>query len=92
MKILYDNTNGKIYYAVKDSDYYWFEHSTNIPLTVLDVEEIEDNKTLCHDLKEKISHRAGGKLDDSGETKYTVDKGVIKEKVGWTETSLDNIT
>ena len=91
MKILYDNTNGKIYYTVRDVDYFWFTHSTNIPLTVLDVEEIEENKTLCHDLKEKIGHYAGGKVDDSGDGKYTIDKGAIKEKANWEEKIEDNL-
>ena len=91
MKILYNNTTGKIYYTVRDSDYYWFEHSTNVPLTVLDSPETEENKVVNKDLMKQIGHRVGGKEDDTGAGKYTVDKGVVKEKENWVQSQLDGI-
>jgi len=38
MKIFYDPQTGEIYYVVKDVDYPYFTHSTNIPLEIVERE------------------------------------------------------
>lgn len=77
MKILYDKKTGKVYYAVKDRDIFWFHHTTNIPLTELEIEETEENKNLCHDVIKNYR-----KVDENSDGKFTVDNGsvIIKEE------------
>ena len=41
MKIFYDQ-KGEIYYAVKDIDYPYFTHSTNIPLEIGEIPEDDE--------------------------------------------------
>ncbi|MCR4287935.1 MAG: hypothetical protein NUW09_07975, partial [Deltaproteobacteria bacterium] len=69
MKILYNSTDGKIYYAVPDRDWFYFKHSTNITLTAMAIDELDPaNKALCIDLL-----RMAGKVDAGGLNKYYID-------------------
>lgn len=86
MKIYYDNNTGKIYYAVKDKDVFWFSHTTNIPLTELDIEEIDDNKDQCHDVMKNYK-----KLDEKGEGKFTIEEGVVVTNNSFEEYNFDTI-
>lgn len=85
MKILYSEIDGKIFYAVPDKDYFFFTHSTNVPLVELDIDELApDNRTLCVNVINTI-----GKTDDVKELKYIVSEGVLQEKEGWVEEIID---
>ncbi|HCJ66981.1 MAG TPA: hypothetical protein DHV62_06570, partial [Elusimicrobia bacterium] len=51
MKLYYDNS-GDVYYTVYDKDIFGFAHTTNIPLSEFDIDEINpDNKNVCIDIK-----------------------------------------
>lgn len=83
MKILYDATDGKIYHAVPDKDWFYFRHSTNIPLTEMPVDELAPaNQTVCQDLRQVVY-----KVDAQGLNKYYIDTatGIIMERAGWLE-------
>lgn len=82
MKVLYNATDGKIFYAVYDKDWFSFSHTTNIALTERTIDELDPlNKALCLDL-----YRMQGRVDVAGENKYHVDgMGQLVEKVGWQE-------
>jgi hypothetical protein len=90
MKILYaqqeyEAGKHKIYYAVYDNDWFKFSHTTNIPLDIMEIDEIApDNKAICQDLV-----KTRGKTDKSGESKYHIEiennEPVIYEKEGWVE-------
>lgn len=87
MKILYDNTNGKIYYSVYDTDWFKFSHSTNIPLTEFTVDEINpDNKAICQDLRKYGNQH---RLDINGNPKYYMHDNLgvweLHEKTDWQE-------
>ena len=70
-----------IYYAVWDRDVFSFEHTTNIPLSEMEIDEIADNKALCVDLAKRLY-----KEDAEGDRKYYVDAGGnIVAKDGWEE-------
>lgn len=87
MKILYDNKTGKIYYVVPDYKWYWFKHSTSIPLTEMTIEETPENKEQCIDL-----YRNYYRIDEEGEGKYKIDKGIITEKENWEEYIVEDLT
>lgn len=82
MRILYDATDGKIFYAVYDRDWFAFSHTTNVPLTEIIIDELDPaNKTICFDLV-----KTQNKVDDTNEGKYYVDaSGALMEKAGWVE-------
>jgi|GEM_PF-5679984 len=70
-----------IYYAVLDTEDFTFSHSTQAAMSTLDIDEIEDNKTLCQDIRRYL-----GKRDAEGDPKYHVKTDLtIVEKEGWTE-------
>jgi len=81
MKLLYDS-NGEIYYAVYDVDYFKFTHSTNIPLTEFQIDEVDpDNKLVCLDLLRSVF-----KKDVNGLGKYYIDAdGDLHSRDGWQE-------
>lgn len=84
MKILYNNQDGKIFYAVPDKELFWFTHSTNIPLLTFEIDEVDPiNKDICLDLR-----RTAGRVDETGEGKYYLSGGVLMEKEGWTEYNI----
>lgn len=80
MKILYSDS-GKIYHAVPDNDWFYFSHSTNIPLVEMIIDELApSNKSICIGLRKTI-----GKVDIDGDEKYKVIGGELQEKEGWEE-------
>lgn len=80
MKILYPK-DGEIFYAVYDADWFRFTHSTNVPLSILSIAEIDPvNKGICIDLV-----RTCGRVDVNGRGKYYVSDGVLYEREGWQE-------
>lgn len=86
MKILYNATDGKIFYAVYDRDLFAFSHTTNIPLTEMTIDEIDPvNKPLCLDL-----YRTQNKTDAEGENRFRVDgAGQLTEKADWKEEAVN---
>lgn len=83
MKILYDATDGKIYHAVPDRDWFYFKHSTNIPLTEMVIDELAPvNQAACQDLSRTVY-----KVDGNGLGKYYIDTatGSLMERDGWVE-------
>lgn len=85
MKILYNNLDGKIFYAVPDRDWFWFRHTTNIPLSEMAIDEIDPtNKAICLDLV-----RTCNKVDEVGDGKYALIGGVLQEKINWIEKQYD---
>ena len=81
MKLLYDDATGKIYYAVPDVRCFYFSHTTNIPLTDMNIDElIPNNQALCIDLRKTIN-----KVDAINDAKYKIDSGQLVEKEGWAE-------
>ena len=81
IKLLYNDKDGHIYYAVPDNEYFYFTHTTNVPLSIFEIDEIgPDNKAVCIDLRRTV-----GKVDENGDLKYIVSDGILMEKEGWTE-------
>ena len=82
MKLLYNEIDGKIFYAVPDDKWFYFSHSTNIPLTEKSIDEVDpDNKDLCIDLIKTLN-----KVDASGDAKYYIDvDGDLAVVDGWVE-------
>ena len=82
MKLLYNAVDGKIFYAVYDSDWFKFSHSTHIALTEKAIDEVDpENKALCQDISRSLN-----KVDVSGNAKYYIDgDGDIAEVDGWEE-------
>lgn len=79
MKLFYNNQDGKIFYAVKNNDLFWFTHSANIPLNEFGIDEIDPvNKALCIDLVRTVN-----KIDNVGDNKYKIEAGQLIEKEGW---------
>ena len=68
-----------IYHAVLNRDAITFTHSTNVPLSEMTVDEIDDNKDLINDLARTL-----GKTDADDDCKYYIDAtGDIVEKENW---------
>lgn len=83
MKILYNASDGEIYHAVRDSDYFYFSHSTNVALAEVSIDELAPvNQALCRDLLHNV-----GRIDGTGKGKYYVDTatGDLMERTGWQE-------
>ncbi len=85
MKVLFDSTTGKIYYAIPDKSWFMFHHSTNIPLTEFEIEEIlPNNQGVAIDLVAKL-----GKVDSIGDPKYYMFNNAgtweLHLKDGWEE-------
>jgi len=83
MKILYNNLDGKIYYSVYNTDWFKFQHSTNIPLTEFEIDEVDpDNKMVCLDLKK---YGNAWKTDINGQGKYYIENNELFSRDGWEE-------
>jgi len=85
MKLLFDATTGKPYYAVYDSDWFKFRHTTNIPLTEFEIDEVDpDNKDICFNLS-RNTHRVNA--DGDGKYYLTLNGDVweLHEREGWEE-------
>lgn len=85
MRVLFDSTTGKIYYPVPDRDWFMFHHSTNIPLTEFEIEEIlPNNQGACIDMV-----KVQGKTDAAGDAKYYMFNNAgtweLHIKDGWEE-------
>lgn len=86
MKVYYGtaaDVNGHhyIYDAVYDRDAFSKGHSVNIPVSVLEIDEVVGNKDLCRSIAESLHKR-----DVDDECRYYVDDGGnVVEKEGWTE-------
>lgn len=85
MKILYDST-GKIFYAVYDREYFKFIHTTNIPLSVFAIDEVEANKNICSDLASNIN-----KVNSDGLGKHYIQDGELYSRDGWVERMEEDI-
>jgi len=87
MILLYRTTaiGGKhlLHYAVWDAAYDTFVHSTNVPLSELEIDEAE-NAALCVDLDHYIN---GPFKNSSGDKKYYIDEtlGTLHEEDGWVQ-------
>ncbi|MBE7414742.1 MAG: hypothetical protein HS130_05715 [Deltaproteobacteria bacterium] len=58
MRLLFNPADGEIFYAIRDADWFWFAHTTNIPLAEFDIDEVApENKDICMDLR-----RVAGRL------------------------------
>jgi hypothetical protein len=81
MKILYYNQTGKIFYAVYDGGWFAFSHTTNIQLTLFEIDEIApDNKNICIDLVITLN-----KKDINGLKKYYIENGELYLRDEWVE-------
>ena len=79
MKILYNNLDGKIFYVVPDKDWFYFRHTTNIPLAELQIDEIApENQDTCLDLVRTLN-----KTDINGQGKYYIENGELYSRDGW---------
>jgi hypothetical protein len=79
MKLFYNGT--KIYYAVYDRDLFSFTHTTNLPLSEFDIDEISSiNKTVCADLV-----RNNDKTDINGLGKYYIENNELHLRDNWEE-------
>lgn len=83
MRILYNSQDGKIFYAVRDVDWFYFIHSTNIPLSIKIIDEVAPaNQAICQDLRIMV-----GRVDKNGAGKYYIDTTTMNlmEREGWKE-------
>lgn len=81
MRLLYNSEDGEIFYAVPERDWFWFAHTTNIALSLFEIDEVApENKDICIDLR-----RVTGKADAEGRGKYYMSGGRLYEREGWTE-------
>jgi len=82
MKLLYNQDNGEIFYAVYDSDLFKFTHSTNIPLSEFQIDEVDpENKLICLGLSRSVF-----KKDENGLGKYYIDEdGDLNQREDWQE-------
>lgn len=81
MKLLYNAVNGEIFYIIPDRDAFMFRHTTTIPLSEFEIDEVSpDNQNPCHDL-----YKMQGKRDINGLGKYYIQGGELYERDGWEE-------
>ena len=80
MKLYYEPITGDVYYAVYSKDEFSFSHTTNIPLSLFEIDEIEGNPDLCRDLK-----RTEWKFNEQGQRKYYILANELYSRDGWTE-------
>ena len=84
MKILFNPIDGEIFYAVKESDFPFFTHSTNIDLSVGELSETDETlRQIRSDLYLTV-----GRKDAQGQGKYYVEKGEIIEREKWEEKEI----
>ena len=90
MKILFEPATGEIYYAVKDTDWAYFTHETNIPLEIAELAETEENRQILADV-----WATQGRKDKEGRGKYYIqiekDTAYLEEREGWEEIMPDNL-
>jgi len=83
MKIFYDPKTGEIYYAVKDIDYPYFTHSTNVPL---EIGEIPENDETYRAVRVALLE-SQGRRDKEGKGRFYIDTTTMEvvEREGWQE-------
>lgn len=88
MKILFNMADGAIFYAVTESRSFYFIHTTNIPLTEFEIDEVGDNAATCVDLIRTLN-----RFDTAGDPKYSMIDNAgtweLHEKDGWEEAPDD---
>ena len=83
MKVLYNNQNGQIFYAVLQADWFMFQHTTNISLTEFNIEEVDpENKEVCLDLR-KYGNQY--RVDENGLNKYYIENNELHVRDEWIE-------
>ena len=80
MKLYYEPITGEVYYAVYSRDEYMFSHTTNIPLSLFEIDETNGNEILCRDLK-----KTEWKFNDAGQRKYYIQTVELFSRDGWVE-------
>ena len=81
MELLYNQNDGEIFYTVYDVDLFRFTHTTNIPLSEFQIDEVDpENKDICLDL-----FRTQMKRDINGLGKYYIESGELHSRDGWVE-------
>lgn len=80
MKLYYELTNGEVFYAVYDKDRFTFHHTTNIPLSEFEIDEVIGNEALCRDLK-----RTEWKFNEQGQRKYYIQANELYSRDDWQE-------
>ena len=80
--------DGRIYHVVKDKDWYYFEHSTNVPLVEYHIEENEVNKALAVDM---IKVRRKVDKDNDQKYRYNALTAKIEPKKDWVEKVPEDI-
>ena len=78
MKLLYNPQDGEVFYAVKGIDFPYFTHSTNIPLSVMEIDEIEENRFLLAEIIKCVQMK-----DINGLGRWYVENGELYERDGW---------
>lgn len=78
--VVYYRSDGEILYAVYERDRFSFAHTTQIPLTLLEIDEVAANQPLCRDL-----FNAQGRRDAAGQGKYYLVQGELFERDAWRE-------
>lgn len=83
----YEPGKHRIFYAIPDAFWFYFSHTTNIPLALLEIDElVPDNQEICRQLKIYGSYL---KVDAVGDNKYYIkienNEPVLYEKDGWEE-------
>lgn len=84
MRLLYNNVDGKIFYAVYNRDWFMFKHTTNILLTELYIDELVENQATCQSIVESL-----GKYDANMDAKYYMAGAALMSKDGWIEAPLE---
>jgi len=81
MKLYYSTQSGEVLYALFEAEVFGFKHTTNILLSILEIDEIyPENKEICIDLKRTVPL-----FDDQGQRKYYIENGELYDRDGWTE-------
>jgi len=80
MKLHYRTDNGEVYYAVWSRDEYMFTHTTNIPLSTFDIDEMSGNEIICLDLV-----KTQGKSNSARQRKYYILNNELYSVDGWIE-------
>ena len=80
MKVITRNDTSRVMNVLKESDFFTWKNTINIPHTIRTIDEIEDNKDLCLDLL-----RTSGKVDVDGNPKYFYDGDVLMMEENWEE-------
>ncbi len=81
MKLYYNEQ--KIYHAVPDAQSFWFAHTTKIPLTEFEIDEVNPtNKVVCQDL---LHFGNQNRLDVDGNAKYYITNNELHSVDNWEE-------